>query len=142
MHFAFFSSFKFYDKVYRENRMLKLTVDRKYDYRTIVPSNRRTRNLFFFKRYAPSERKHISYRTDPIIEGNQSNFDSYFPIPPSLRKIPFRNTLTKYYCQRSLIVLNPSMPVGFFHHNSLDRSISNRRGVWLVFIIIKFYRNS
>ena len=34
----------------------------------------------------------------------------------------------------------PFMPNGLYYHNSFDRSISNRRGVWL--IITMFYRNS
>ena len=34
--------------------------------------------------------------------------------------------------------LNPFMPSGLFYLNSLDRSISNIRDVWLVFIIIMF----
>ena len=30
---------------------------------------------------------------------------------------------------------------GLFYFNALDQSISNRKGVWLVFIITMFYRN-
>ena len=40
------------------------------------------------------------------------------------------------------ISLNPFMPSGLFYLKSLDRSISNRRGVWVVFIITIFFRNS
>ena len=32
------------------------------------------------------------------------------------------------------------MPNGLFYLNSLDRSISNRRGVWLIFLIVWFIR--
>ena len=31
--------------------------------------------------------------------------------------------------------INPFLPNGYFYCNSLDRSISNRKGVWLVIII-------
>ena len=37
-------------------------------------------------------------------------------------------------------MLNPFKPSGLFYLNSLDRSISCTRGVWLVFIIIIFYK--
>ena len=30
------------------------------------------------------------------------------------------------------LLINPFMPNGLFYHNSLDLSISNTRGVWLV----------
>ena len=36
-------------------------------------------------------------------------------------------------------LFNPFMPNGFFYNHSLDWSISNIRGVWLVFIIAMFY---
>ena len=36
--------------------------------------------------------------------------------------------------------LNPFMQSGFFYRKSLDRSISNRRGVWLPFIITNIYK--
>ena len=36
------------------------------------------------------------------------------------------------------IPVNPFIPSGFFYLNSLDRSISYRRGVWLLFIITMF----
>ena len=39
-------------------------------------------------------------------------------------------------------LLNPFMPSGFFYLKYLDRSISNKRGVCLAFIITKFYRNA
>ena len=38
--------------------------------------------------------------------------------------------------------INPFMPCRLFYYNSLDRSISNKRCVWLVSIITMFYRNS
>ena len=34
------------------------------------------------------------------------------------------------------------MPSRFFYRNSLDRSVTSKRGVWLVFIITMVYRNS
>ena len=40
------------------------------------------------------------------------------------------------------VYLNPFMPSGIFYHNTLDWSISNRRGVRLVFIITMVYKNS
>ena len=40
-----------------------------------------------------------------------------------------------------VITLNPFMPSGLFYHNSLDRSISYIRDVWLVFTAIVFCRN-
>ena len=36
---------------------------------------------------------------------------------------------------------NPFIPSGFIYLYSLDRFISNKRGVWLVFNISMFYRN-
>ena len=39
-------------------------------------------------------------------------------------------------------LINPFMPSGIFYHNSFDRSFCYIRGVWLVFIIIMFCRNS
>ena len=33
------------------------------------------------------------------------------------------------------------MPNGIFYYNSLHQFIYNKKGVWLVFIIIVFYRN-
>ena len=39
-------------------------------------------------------------------------------------------------------LFNPVMPSGLFYRNSLDRPISNIRGIWLVVIITMFYRNS
>ena len=39
------------------------------------------------------------------------------------------------------VQINPFMPSGFFYINSLDRFISNIRGVWLAFIIVMFCRN-
>ena len=39
-------------------------------------------------------------------------------------------------------LLNPFMSSGLFYHTSLDRSTSNRRSVWLVFITTIFYRKS
>ena len=38
--------------------------------------------------------------------------------------------------------LNSFMLSGLFYLNSLDRSISNRKGVWLICIITMFYRFS
>ena len=38
--------------------------------------------------------------------------------------------------------MNPFMPCGLFYLNCLDWSISSRRDVWLVFILIIFYRNT
>ena len=38
--------------------------------------------------------------------------------------------------------LNPFIPSELCYLNFLDRSFSNRRGVWLVFIVTMFYRNS
>ena len=38
--------------------------------------------------------------------------------------------------------INPFMPSGLCYPNSLDRSFSNRRGVWLGFIITMFQRTS
>ena len=35
-------------------------------------------------------------------------------------------------------LINPFTPSGLFYHKSLDRSISNRRDVWLVFILKSF----
>ena len=40
------------------------------------------------------------------------------------------------------LIINPCMPSVFFYFNSLDKFISYIRGVWLVFIIVMFYRNS
>ena len=42
---------------------------------------------------------------------------------------------------RSALFIYPFMPGGLFYLNSLDLSISNLTGVWLVFIITVFYRN-
>ena len=39
-----------------------------------------------------------------------------------------------------LCSINPFMSNGLTDLNSLDRSVFNRRGVWLVFIIKIFYR--
>ena len=40
-------------------------------------------------------------------------------------------------------IFNPFMPNQLFHLNSLDRSISSRKGVWFKSIIITvFHRNS
>ena len=39
-------------------------------------------------------------------------------------------------------IFDPFIPSGLFYLNSLDRSISYIRGIWLVFIIFMFYRNS
>ena len=39
-------------------------------------------------------------------------------------------------------LVNSLMPNGFFYRHSSDRSIFIMRGVWLVFIITMFYRNS
>ena len=38
--------------------------------------------------------------------------------------------------------MNPFMPCGLFYLNCLDWSICSRRDVWLVFILITFYRNT
>ena len=38
--------------------------------------------------------------------------------------------------------INPYIPSGFSNLSFLDRSISSRRCVWVVFIITMFYRNS
>ena len=43
---------------------------------------------------------------------------------------------------RLCLYFNPFMPSGFFYHNSVDRSVPNKRGFWLVFIITMFYRIS
>ena len=43
--------------------------------------------------------------------------------------------------QNKLFSFNPFMPNELFYPNSLDRSISNRRDVGLVYIITMFYRN-
>ena len=40
------------------------------------------------------------------------------------------------------IVDDPYMPSGRFYCDPLERSISYKRGVWLVFMITMFYRNS
>ena len=37
-----------------------------------------------------------------------------------------------------LLKFNPFMPSGLFYHNSLDRSLSNIRGVWLVSLLSCF----
>ena len=39
-------------------------------------------------------------------------------------------------------IFDPFIPSGLFYHCSLDRSISYIRGIWLVFIIFMFCRNS
>ena len=36
------------------------------------------------------------------------------------------------------LYFKPYMPNGFFYLNSLDQSISTKRGVWLIFIITMF----
>ena len=41
-----------------------------------------------------------------------------------------------------MISINPFTPNELFYLNSLDRSISSRRDVWVDFIITMFYRNS
>ena len=64
-------------------------------------------------------------------------------------------TAISYICQTDMIAVilshltvshdgfNPFMPNGLFYRESLDRPISNRRSVWLIFFIITmFYRNS
>ena len=51
-------------------------------------------------------------------------------------KCAMKNTLLL-----TVSTLNPFMPNWFFYLNSLDRSISYIRGLWLVFIIIMFCRN-
>ena len=44
-------------------------------------------------------------------------------------------------CLLSSFKVNPFMRSGLFYLNSLDRSISSRMGVWLLFIVM-FYRKS
>ena len=44
-------------------------------------------------------------------------------------------------CIREALRFNPFMPSELFHLNSVDRSISSRRGVQLVFNIRIFYRD-
>ena len=50
----------------------------------------------------------------------------------------FTQKATKYEQAFATDHINPFMPSGIFYLRSLDRSISNMRGVWLVFIITMF----
>ena len=45
-------------------------------------------------------------------------------------------TNIKYFRSSSAFFVNPFMPSGLFYHNSLDRSISYIRGVWLGFFLL------
>ena len=45
-------------------------------------------------------------------------------------------TITLYW--QLVCLFNPFMPSGLFYLDSLDRSISYIRGIWLVFIIVMF----
>ena len=50
-------------------------------------------------------------------------------------------SINKYWDPVCIHEVNSFMPCGLFYLNSLDRSITYIRGVWLVFIIITFCRN-
>ena len=47
------------------------------------------------------------------------------------------NISQSYY---KILLLNQCMPNGLFYLNYLDRSISKRRGVWLLFVVTMFYK--
>ena len=60
-----------------------------------------------------------------------------------------RHRLRMSYSHHFLSIVHASvkyfklfMPSGLFYHNSLRWSISSRRGVWLVLIVVCFYKNS
>ena len=58
-------------------------------------------------------------------------------------KVPsLYNIKENRYTVSEYLVVNPIMPNGIFYLHSSDKPIFNIRGVWLVFIATKFYRNS
>ena len=75
--------------------------------------------------------RYLFCRDERYLHHQDMSKDIFFHNVPYL---PYISGLNLYHTH-----LNPFKPNGLFYPYSLDRVITTRRGVWLVFVITMFY---